>query len=71
MAMPREFSELVEQLHVAVERADQLCRDGRLLTLASPPEIRELRAWMTHEVSTQARDGAAPTPWAEWRSAAD
>lgn len=69
MAMPREFSDLVEQLHVAVERADQLCRDGRLLTLASRPEIRELRAWMTHEVSTQARDGAAPTPWAEWRSA--
>ena len=70
MAMPREFSGLVTQLHEAVARADQLCREGRLLTLASPPEIRELRAWMTHEVSTQATTGAAPVPWAEWRSTA-
>ena len=69
MAMPREFSGLVEQLHAAVQRADQLCREGRLLTLASPPEIRDLRAWMTHEINAQATHGAAPTPWAEWRSA--
>lgn len=71
MAMPREFSGLVTQLHEAVARADQLCREGRLLTLASPPEIQELRAWMTHEVFEQATTGAAPVPWAEWRSAAD
>lgn len=70
MAMPREFSGLVARLHDAVARADQLCREGRLLTLASPPEITELRAWMTHEVFEQATTGAAPVPWAEWRSAA-
>lgn len=67
MAMPREFSSLVTQLHAAVARADQLCREGRLLTLAAPPEIRDLRAWMTHEINAQA-DGATPTPWAEWQS---
>jgi anti-sigma regulatory factor (Ser/Thr protein kinase) len=70
MAMPREFSGLVAQLHVAVARADELCREGRLLTLASPPEIRELRAWMTHEVSMQATTGAAPITWADWQSQA-
>jgi anti-sigma regulatory factor (Ser/Thr protein kinase) len=70
MAMPREFSGLVTRLHEAVARADQLSREGRLLTLASPPEIQELRAWMTHEVSVQATTGAAPTTWAEWVSAA-
>jgi hypothetical protein len=69
MAMPREFSSLVEQLQVVVARADQLCRDGQLLTLASPPEVQELRAWMTHEIVAQATRGATPTPWAEWRSA--
>jgi hypothetical protein len=68
MAMPREFGALVVQLHEAVARADELCREGRLLTLASPPEIQELRAWMTHEVSEQTTSGAAPIPWADWRS---
>jgi hypothetical protein len=69
MAMPREFSSLVEQLQVVVARADQLCRDGQLLTLASPPDVQELRAWMTHEIVAQATRGATPTPWAEWHSA--
>ena len=70
MAMPREFSGLVAQLHEAVLRADELCRDGRLLTLASPPDVRELRAWMTHEIVAQATTGAAPVTWADWLSAA-
>ncbi|HYH72538.1 MAG TPA: ATP-binding protein [Nocardioides sp.] len=69
MAMPREFSGLIVQLEQAVARADQLCGDGRLLTLASPPEVQELRAWMTHEIVAQATHGAAPIPWAEWRRA--
>ena len=66
MAMPREFSSLIEQLQVVVARADQLCRDGQLLTLESPPDVKELRAWMTHEIVAQATLGAVPTPWADW-----
>jgi anti-sigma regulatory factor (Ser/Thr protein kinase) len=66
MAMPREFSVLIVQLEEAVARADRLCIEGRLLTLASPPEIQELRAWMTHEIVAQATRGAAPTPWSAW-----
>lgn len=66
MAMPREFSALVVRLQSAVARADELCEDGRLLTLASPPQLRELRAWMTHEIVAQAERGAAPTSWADW-----
>ncbi len=65
MAMPREFGALVEQLQVAVTRADRLCEEGRLLTLSSPPELRALRAWMTHEVLAQT-GGAAPTSWPDW-----
>jgi anti-sigma regulatory factor (Ser/Thr protein kinase) len=68
MAMPSEFSALIVRLHSAVVRADELCEDGRLLTLTSPPQLRELRAWMTHEIVAQADRGAPPTPWAEWRS---
>lgn len=69
MAMPREFGVLVEQLQRAVTRADRLCEEGRLLTLASPPELRALRAWMTHEVVGQTIGGAAPTPWSDWLAA--
>ena len=71
MAMPREFSALIVQLQEAVTRADQLCREGLLLTLVSPPEVQELRAWMTHEIVAQASRGASPTPWADWQREAN
>lgn len=66
MAMPREFHVLVQQLHESVTRADVLCEEGLLLTLASSPELRSLRAWMTHEIVAQATQGAPPVPWHEW-----
>lgn len=66
MAMPRDFSGLIVKLQRAVARADELCDDDRLLTLASSAELRELRAWMTHEVVAQATLGAAPVPWPDW-----
>ncbi|PKH39389.1 Histidine kinase-like ATPase domain-containing protein [Nocardioides alpinus] len=67
MAMPREFSELIVHLHEAVARADQLCAEGHLLTLASPPDVQELRAWMTQEIVGQATRGTRPVPWADWQ----
>ena len=66
MAMPREFGELVARLQEAVTRADVLCEEGRLLTLASPADLRALRAWMTHEVLEQTTREAAPVPWPAW-----
>ena len=69
MAMPREFGALVGQLQGAVARADRLCEEGRLLTLASPPELRTLRAWMAHEVLGQTLGGAEPTSWPDWLAA--
>jgi hypothetical protein len=70
MAMPREVGVLAEQLLSAIARADRLCEDGRLLTLASPPELREVRAWMTHEVVEQTIRDAAPTSWPDWLATA-
>jgi anti-sigma regulatory factor (Ser/Thr protein kinase) len=69
MAMPREVGLLAEQLHRAVSRADRLCEEGQLLTLASPPEVRAVRAWMTHEVMEQTTSGAAPMSWPDWLAA--
>ena len=68
MAMPREFAAEVEQLQVAVRRADRLCEEMHLLTLASPPELQALRGWMTEQVSHQLRDGAEPEPWPVWKA---
>lgn len=68
MAMPREFSSLVQQLEVAVQRADELCEQDQLLALASPSELRELRAWMTEQIVAQVDDDEGPTPWSAWLS---
>ena len=67
MAMPYEFAPLVARLGDAVARADQLCEQNHLLAVASPPEIRDLRAWMTHEIVTQV-DGGHPQTWEDWLS---
>jgi hypothetical protein len=66
MVVPREVGESVLTLEALVKEADRFCEREQLLTLASPPELRELRAWMSHEVSGQLCEGAAPVTWAEW-----
>lgn len=66
MAMPREFSHEVRLLDHAVCEADVLCDERRLLTLASPPEVREFRAWMTEQIVTQVEQDAEPVTWLDW-----
>jgi anti-sigma regulatory factor (Ser/Thr protein kinase) len=66
MAMPHEFSPMVQRLQQAVHAADELCEQMQLLTLASTPELRELRAWMTHELVAQIERGERPVSWADW-----
>lgn len=66
MAMPREFSHEVRLLDHAVREADVLCDERRLLTLASPPEVREFRAWMTEQIVTQVEQDAEPVTWLDW-----
>lgn len=66
MAMPREFSADVQELHEAVKAADVLCEDIRLLTLASSTDLRALRAWMTEQLVQQIEHGAAAVSWTDW-----
>lgn len=66
MPMPRAMAIEVENLHEAVKAADRLCEEMRLLTLASSPDLRLLREWMTDQLSSQARHDAAPVPWRAW-----
>ncbi|HWD47736.1 MAG TPA: ATP-binding protein [Actinomycetota bacterium] len=44
-----------------LERADELCRAGLLLTPEPPAPVRELRRWFVAEMVAQLRDGATPT----------
>jgi len=66
MAMPREFSHEVRLLDHAVCEADVHCDERRLLTLASPPEVREFRAWMTEQIVTQVDQDVEPVTWLDW-----
>lgn len=71
MAMPRELGAQVVALQEAVREADRLCDEMRLLTLASTAELRDLRAWMTEEVSGQLEHAAVPVRWDDWLAARD
>ena len=44
--------------------ADEFCRRGELLTLATPPEYLAFREWFLGEIMRQL-DGQPPTPWRE------
>lgn len=68
MLLPSPAAEQVERLDDAVAAADALCERARLLTLASPPEVRRLRAWMRDELTGQIRHGRAPTSYDAWRA---
>lgn len=69
MAMPRELAGQVRALQAAVQEADRLCDEMRLLTLASDDDLRELRAWMTEQVSDQLGRATTPVSWDDWRAA--
>jgi len=68
MALPDETSLMVRQLQATVSAADVLCEETKLLTLASPRELRELRRWMTEEIVGQIEERRPPVPWARWRT---
>jgi hypothetical protein len=67
MSLPVEASEMIRELQAAVSAADRLCEDMKLLTLASSPELRDLRRWMTEEIVAQIEEGREPVPWAAWQ----
>lgn len=69
MALPAEASLLVRELNQAVIAADQLCEDLQLLTLASSPELRALRRWMTDEIVGQIEERREPIAWEDARQA--
>jgi hypothetical protein len=65
--VPPEMSQVAKELRGMLDEADEYCRRGDLLTLATVDEQRDLRNWYLDEVVRQL-DGKAPTPWPEWKA---
>jgi anti-sigma regulatory factor (Ser/Thr protein kinase) len=59
---PESVGETMARLADAMERADEFCREQRLLTLAASPQQLALQRWYLGEFVRQAR-GEAPQPW--------
>jgi hypothetical protein len=51
-----------EELNAMLDEADNFCRQGELLTLATPPDQVAFRRWFMGEFISQLANGA-PTPW--------
>src|SRR5438270_11387646 len=59
--VPAEFKQhIIESVPVLVE-VDEYCRNGMLLTLATPDNLREFWSWYLGEFVRQI-DGGNPTP---------
>jgi hypothetical protein len=56
--------DVVLQYAVAMAEVDEFCRRASLITLATPPELLELRRWTVEEFVRQ-YDGELPRPWGE------
>jgi anti-sigma B factor antagonist len=62
---PEERATAVQALADLLDEVDAYCETGgQLLTIVTPPELREFRAWLFAEVIGQMR-GAAPSPWTD------
>lgn len=60
---PEERAVAVQALADLLDEIDEYCEAGdQLLTIVTPPDLREFRTWLFAEVIGQLR-GAAPSPW--------
>ena len=60
--VPPSVGPAAEELSTMLDEADEFCRQGHLLTLASTDEIVSFRHWLLGEFVRQV-DGAVPQPW--------
>jgi anti-anti-sigma factor len=62
---PDERATAIQALADLLDEVDAYCESGeQLLTIVTPPDLREFRTWLFQEVLGQLR-GAPPTPWRE------
>jgi hypothetical protein len=63
--LPRDAIQAVADLGDLLDEADEFCRTGDLLTLATPAEALAFRRWFLGEFARQAA-GEAPRSWSDW-----
>ena len=61
--LPPDIVDAMLQLGALLEELDDFCREGDLLTLVTPPDLREYRRWVLGEFTSQVRDGQPPRAW--------
>ena len=66
--MPPAIGPACVHLVDLLREADEYCRHGDLLTMATPPEAVVFREWFLLEFAKQV-DGNPPTPWPEYAAA--
>lgn len=64
--VPTAVGPAAEELNRLLDEADEFCRAGDLLTLASPPGTAAFRRWFLDQFGAQIA-GAPPTPWPGYR----
>lgn len=62
LLVPETMPETMTKLLATLERADQFCREQRLLVLAATPQQAKLQRWYLSEFQRQAA-GEEPLPW--------
>ena len=60
--VPVDAGPAAAQFDRLLDEADEFCRAGDLLTLATPPDEATFRRWFLQEFVAQSA-GAPPTPW--------
>ncbi len=60
--VPLSAGEAAQQLAAVLDEADEWCRQGRMLALATPPDLVAYRTWYLQEFIRQAT-GGDPRPW--------
>ena len=60
--VPADVACAVEQLRAILDEADEFCRSGQMLVLATPPDLVRYRNWYLDQFSGQAA-GQPPEPW--------
>ena len=60
--VPEAVAAAADDLSQLLDEADNYCRRGDLLTLATPPDLVAFRRWYLAEFGTQIA-GGQPTPW--------
>jgi hypothetical protein len=63
--VPEAARDAADEAETLLDEADEYCRRGNLLTLATPDDLLAFRRWYLDEFRAQIA-GADPTPWDEW-----